>query len=44
MAFKCSKCNMEFDDKERLERHKQVHGRKSKVRYAGEMNFDQVGV
>lgn len=44
MAFKCSKCNMEFDDKERLERHRQVHGRKPKVRYAGSMNFDQVGV
>ncbi len=44
MAFKCNKCNMEFDNKERLERHKQVHGRKPKVRYAGSMNFDQVGV
>jgi hypothetical protein len=35
---------MEFDDRIRFERHKQVHGRKPKVRYAGEMNFDQVGM
>lgn len=34
---------MEFEDKEKLERHKKVHGRKPKVSYAGSMNFDQVG-
>jgi len=44
MTFKCSKCGTEFADKEHLERHRQLHGRKPKVRYAGEMNFDQVGV
>lgn len=43
MAFKCGKCDMEFDDMQKLERHKKVHGRRSKISEAGAMNFDQVG-
>ena len=35
-SFKCKKCNMTFDDKRRLENHKKVHGRKSKVSVYGE--------
>jgi hypothetical protein len=35
---------MEFEDKERLERHRKVHGRKSKISEAGSMDFGQVGV
>ena len=34
---------MEFENKDRLERHRKVHGRKSKVLEAGAMDFDQVG-
>lgn len=34
---------MEFDSRERLDRHKQVHGRKPKISEAGGINFDQVG-
>ena len=30
-SFKCKICNMSFEDKRRLENHKKVHGRKSKV-------------
>jgi hypothetical protein len=44
VSFTCKKCGMKFDDKGRLERHKHVHGRKPKVSYSGQMNFDQVGV
>lgn len=42
--FKCGKCGMEFDDRERLEHHKQVHGRKPRISEVGGINFDQVGV
>ena len=42
-GFKCDKCDMEFDGKARLERHKQVHGRKPKIVEAGGIDFDQVG-
>lgn len=44
MAFKCGKCDMEFDDKQKLERHRQVHGRKLKISEAGAMDFNQVGL
>ena len=44
LTAKCKKCGMEFEDKDRLERHKKVHGRKSKVSEAGGMDFNQVGV
>ncbi len=42
-VFKCNKCDMVFDSKERLERHKQVHGRKPKISEAGGRDFSQVG-
>ena len=29
-SFKCKICNMNFEDKSRLENHINVHGRKSK--------------
>ncbi len=31
MAYKCSKCDLEFEEERRLEIHKKVHGRRSKV-------------
>jgi hypothetical protein len=34
---------MEFEDKDRFERHKRVHGRKPKVSETGVMDFNQVG-
>jgi hypothetical protein len=43
VAAKCKKCGMEFEDKDRFERHKKVHGRKPKVSEAGAMDFSQVG-
>ena len=43
VAFRCGKCGMVFDSKERLDRHRQVHGRKPKISEAGGINFDQVG-
>lgn len=43
MAIKCGRCGMMFDSKERLDRHRQVHGRKPKIWEAGGINFDQVG-
>jgi hypothetical protein len=42
-CMKCGKCDMEFSDKERLERHKKVHGRKPKISEAGGIDFSQVG-
>jgi len=44
VASKCKTCGMEFEDKDRLERHKKVHGRKPKISEAGAMDFNQVGV
>ena len=43
-SFKCKKCNMIFEDKRRLENHKKVYGRKSKVfEYGGpEFNIDRL--
>jgi len=43
LTAKCRKCGMEFENKDRLERHRKVHGRKSKVSEAGAMDFNQVG-
>jgi hypothetical protein len=34
---------MEFEEKERLDRHKKVHGRKPKISEAGAIDFNQVG-
>lgn len=44
MTARCKTCGMEFESKERLEKHKKVHGRKSKVTYAGSFDIHQVGV
>jgi hypothetical protein len=41
LAFKCKKCNLEFEEKKRLEIHKKVHGRKSKVSEYGSPEFNQ---
>ena len=44
VSFKCKICNMNFEDKRRLENHKKVHGRKSKVSEYGnpEFNIDRI--
>lgn len=44
MGAKCKTCDMEFESKDRLEKHKKVHRRKSKVTYAGSFDMHQVGV
>ncbi len=31
MAFKCKKCDQQFEDKKRLDIHKKVHDRKVKI-------------
>jgi hypothetical protein len=41
MVFKCSKCDCVFEEKERLEIHKRVHGRKSKIGEYGSPEFNQ---
>lgn len=41
MVFKCKECGTEFEEKRRLEIHKKVHGRKSKVREYGSPEFSQ---
>ena len=41
LAFKCKKCNQQFEEKSRLEIHKKVHGRKSKVSEYGSPEFNQ---
>jgi tRNA(Ile2) C34 agmatinyltransferase TiaS len=40
MAFKCKKCNQQFEEKRRLEIHKKVHDRKSKVSEYGSPGFN----
>jgi hypothetical protein len=40
LAFKCKKSNLEFDEKKRLEIHKKVHDRKSKVSEYGSPGFN----
>jgi hypothetical protein len=42
-SFKCKQCGAELPDKEHLEKHKKVHGRKPKVSESGGMDFSQVG-
>jgi hypothetical protein len=41
MAFKCNKCGSVFEEKQRLEIHRQVHGRKSKIGEYGSPEFNQ---
>ena len=41
MVFKCSKCGCVFEEKQRLEIHKRVHGRKSKIDEYGSPEFNQ---
>lgn len=43
MTAKCRTSGMEFEDKERLERHRKVHGRKPKISYSGSFDMNQVG-
>lgn len=38
-SFKCKTCNMNFEDKQHLENHKKVHGRKPKVYEYGDPEF-----
>jgi hypothetical protein len=40
LAFKCKKCNLGFEEKKRLEIHKMVHDRKSKVSEYGIPGFN----
>ncbi|HEY6534611.1 MAG TPA: hypothetical protein VIY08_02200 [Candidatus Nitrosocosmicus sp.] len=40
MAIKCKKCNLQFEEERRLEIHKKVHGRKSKVSEYGSLGFN----
>jgi len=40
MAFKCKKCNTQFEEKNRWEIHKKVHDRKSKVSEYGSPGFN----
>ena len=41
MVFKCSKCGIVFEEKRRLEIHKQTHDRKSKIGEYGSSEFNQ---
>jgi hypothetical protein len=41
MAFKCKKCGLQFEEKRRLDIHKEVHGRKPKNREYGSPEFNQ---
>jgi hypothetical protein len=41
LAFKCKKCHQQFEEKSRLEIHKKVHGRKSKISEYGSPEFNQ---
>ena len=41
MAFKCRECGLKFEEKRRLDIHKQVHGRKSKISEYGSPEFNQ---
>jgi hypothetical protein len=41
MAFKCKECGLKFEEKRRLDIHKQVHGRKPKISEYGSPEFNQ---
>ncbi|MFL6317374.1 MAG: hypothetical protein ACJ73C_11670 [Nitrososphaeraceae archaeon] len=41
LSFKCKTCGLKFEEKKRLEIHKQVHGRKPKVTEYGSPEFSQ---
>ncbi|MFL6407350.1 MAG: hypothetical protein ACJ71F_09810 [Nitrososphaeraceae archaeon] len=41
LVFKCKTCGLKFEEKKRLEIHKQVHGRKPKVTEYGSPEFSQ---
>ena len=41
MAFKCKECGLKFEEKRRLDIHKQVHGRKPKIGEYGSPEFNQ---
>jgi hypothetical protein len=41
LVFKCKTCGLKFEEKKRLEIHKQVHGRKLKVAEYGSPEFSQ---
>ncbi|MFL6441009.1 MAG: hypothetical protein ACJ702_03520 [Nitrososphaeraceae archaeon] len=41
MVFKCKTRGLKFEEKKRLEIHKQVHGRKPKVTEYGSPEFSQ---
>jgi transcription initiation factor IIE alpha subunit len=41
MVFKCGKCGSVFEEKKRLEIHKKVHDRKSKISEYGSPEFNQ---
>jgi transposase-like protein len=40
-SFKCKTCNMNFEDKQHLENHKKIHGRRSKVYEYGDPEFSK---
>jgi hypothetical protein len=40
LAFKCKKCDQQFEEKSRLEIHKKVHDRKSKISEYGSPGFN----
>jgi len=39
--FKCKICGSQFEEKERLDIHKNVHGRKAKISEYGNPEFNQ---
>ena len=41
LVFKCNTCGLKFEEKKRLEIHKQVYGRKPKVTEYGSPEFSQ---
>ena len=41
MALKCKECGLEFEEKRRLDIHKQAHGRKPKISEYGSPEFNQ---
>ncbi|MFL6506335.1 MAG: hypothetical protein ACJ704_00145 [Nitrososphaeraceae archaeon] len=41
VGLQCKTCGLKFEEKKRLEIHKQVHGRKPKVTEYGSPEFSQ---